>query len=106
MPNRPRQPQTQLDFWIALDRGGRMHFHEEGLKRAKAERLIADGPAVRSGLPISSNPAYNRLLDNLDERMNSAISAANNIAGDEPPLTPFPSHEEIEALLRMSRGRD
>lgn len=83
-----------------------MHFLEEGLKRAKAGRLITDGPAARSGLPIPGNPAYSRLLDNLDERMNSAISAANNIAGDEPPLTPFPSREEVEALLRKARGRD
>lgn len=83
-----------------------MHFHEEGLKHAKAERLLANGPAIRSGLQNSSNSAYSRLLDNLDERMNSAISAANNIAGDEPPLTPFPSREEVEALLRKARGGD
>ena len=81
-----------------------MQFHESGLQRVKAERLDAEMQAGRAELPTSENPAYCRLVYNLDERMNVAISAASGTVDGEPPLTPFPSWEEVELLLRKGRG--
>ncbi|MBX3692144.1 hypothetical protein [Dokdonella sp.] len=90
MPEPPRHRISQLDFWIALDHGGRMHFHEEGLRRAKRARLDAQATAAQGTLRFGPRPAYAKLLETLEQRVNKSVEVANLTDNGEPPLTPFP----------------
>lgn len=94
MPEQPRHCPSQLDFWIALDRGGRMHFHEEDLRRAKRERLGTQANAAQGELRLDPRAAYARLLETIEQRVSRAADEVNRTNNGEPPLTPFPPADD------------
>ena len=73
-----------------------MHFHEAGLQRAKQLRLsfCEMRPQAPASNPPTSNPAYSRLLETLEQRVNQSVDEVNRRHDAEPLLTRFPPHPD------------
>ena len=85
-----------VDFWLALNRGGSMHFHEDGLRQARRERLERAAKSADTRR-YAVNPAYAALLPMFDRLLDAAIAKANLIDNGEPPLRkpdPLPGDDD------------
>ena len=97
MPDPPPRPTSLVNFWLALNRGGSMNFHEEGLRRARRQRLERAANPVTGEHRYPAKPAYAALLPMLDRLLDTAIGKANLIDNGEPPLKkpdPLPGDDD------------
>ncbi len=64
-------------------------YHGKGEANGRAVLTVQQVRRIRARQPLS-RPAYAKLLETLEQRVNKSVEVANLTDNGEPPLTPFP----------------